>query len=127
MNPDGSVESWCVGRCPDFIEPNMETEVERHFEHFHRLDLRKYQACVLCSCCHQRILARPWDPVAVEPSDCPSMFQDLAEPETLEAEAAPVSWAATRAARLPTICSRNFRLWKRFARMVAFVQVRLFH
>ena len=33
------------------------------------------------------------------------MFQDLAEPKTLEAEASPVSKAATRAARLPTICS----------------------
>ena len=46
-----------------------------------------------------------WDHVAVEPSVCPRKVQDLAEPETLEAEAAPVSKAASRAARLPTICS----------------------
>ena len=38
-----------------------------------------------------------WDPVAVEPS--------LQAKETLEAETAPVSKAATRAARLPTTCS----------------------
>ena len=46
----------------------------------------------------------PWDPGAVEPSTGPG-GQDLAEPETPEAEAAPVSKAATRTARLPTICS----------------------
>ena len=43
--------------------------------------------------------------MAVEPSDCPSKFQDFAEPEPLEAEAALVSDVATRAARLLTICS----------------------
>ena len=42
--------------------------------------------------------------VAVEPSPCPSTFQDLAEPGPLEPEAAPVSKVATRAKRLPTIC-----------------------
>ena len=47
----------------------------------------------------------PWDPVAVEPSVCPSKFQDLAEPEPLGAEAALVSKVVTRASRLPTICS----------------------
>ena len=33
----------------------------------------------------------PGDPVAVEPSPCPSVLQDLAEPGPLEPEAAPVS------------------------------------
>ena len=47
----------------------------------------------------------PRDPVAAEPSDCPSKFQDPAELEPLEAEAAFVSKVATRAARLLTICS----------------------
>ena len=50
----------------------------------------------------------PWDsrdPVAVEPSQCPSMFQDLAESGPLEPEAAPVSKVVTRAKRLPTTCS----------------------
>ena len=41
--------------------------------------------------------------MAVEPSDCPSEFQDLAEPEPLEAEAAFVSNVATRGGRLLTI------------------------
>ena len=51
---------------------------------------------------------RPWDPrdpVVVEPSLCPSTFQDLAEPEPLETDAAPASQAATRAARPSTDCS----------------------
>ena len=43
--------------------------------------------------------------MAVKPSDCPSKFQDLAELEPLEAEAALVLKVATRAARLLTICS----------------------
>ena len=50
----------------------------------------------------------PWesrDPMAVEPSLCPRKFQELAEPEPLEAEAAPASNAATRAASLQTACS----------------------
>ena len=50
----------------------------------------------------------PWDPrdpVAVEPVLCPSMFQDLAEPDPLETVVAFVSNAVTRAARLLTICS----------------------
>ena len=47
----------------------------------------------------------PRDPVAVEPSLCPSRFQELADPELLESQAAFVSKVATRAARLPTICS----------------------
>ena len=45
----------------------------------------------------------PWDPrdpVAVEPSLCPSMFQDLAESGLLKPEAAPVSTEVTRATRL---------------------------
>ena len=42
---------------------------------------------------------------AMEPSACPSKFQDLAEPEPLEPEAAPISKVATRAARLLSICS----------------------
>ena len=49
--------------------------------------------------------AGPWDPrdpVVVEPSLCPSKFQELAEPEPLEAEAAFVSKVVTRAARLLT-------------------------
>ena len=33
------------------------------------------------------------------------LWKDLAEPETLEAEAAPASNATTRAARPPTTCS----------------------
>ena len=50
----------------------------------------------------------PWDPedpVTVEPSLCPSGFQELAEPEPLEAEATFVSKVVTQAARLSTICS----------------------
>ena len=50
----------------------------------------------------------PWDPrdpVAVEPSLCPSKFQELAEPEPLEAEAAFVYKVETRAARLLRIRS----------------------
>ena len=50
----------------------------------------------------------PWDPrdpVAVEPSLCPSKFQDLVVSGPLEPEAAPVSKVVTRAKRLPTICS----------------------
>ena len=47
----------------------------------------------------------PRDPVAVEPSLCPSLFQDLAEPDPLEADVAFISKVATRAARLLTICS----------------------
>ena len=50
----------------------------------------------------------PWDPrnpVALEPSLCPSIFQDLAEPEPLDTKAAFVSNMVTRAARLLTISS----------------------
>ena len=47
----------------------------------------------------------PERPVAVEPSLCPSIFQDLAEPEPLEKEAAPASKVAARAARPSTDCS----------------------
>ena len=43
--------------------------------------------------------------VSGEPSLCPSRFQELAEPEPLEAVTAPASKAATRAARPPTACS----------------------
>ena len=42
----------------------------------------------------------------LEPSTCPGEGQDLAEPETLEAEAAPTSKVATRAARPPTTYSK---------------------
>ena len=49
---------------------------------------------------------RSRDPVAVEPSTSPSKGQDPeVDPETLEAETAPASNAATRAARPPTTCS----------------------
>ena len=41
----------------------------------------------------------------MEPSQCPCTFQDLAEPEPREAEAAPASKAAARASRPPTACS----------------------
>ena len=44
-------------------------------------------------------------PAAVEPSTCPSKGQDPAESETLEAETAPASNAATRNARPATTCS----------------------
>ena len=47
----------------------------------------------------------PWDPAAGEPSLCPSLFQDLAEPDPLETDVALVSNVVTRAARLLTICS----------------------
>ena len=50
----------------------------------------------------------PWDPrdpVAVEPSLCPSKFHDLAESDPLETDVAFVSSMVTRAARLLTICS----------------------
>ena len=52
--------------------------------------------------------AGPWDPrdpLAVESSPCPSTFQDLAELQPLEAEAAPASKAATRTSRPSTACS----------------------
>ena len=48
---------------------------------------------------------RTRETVAVEPSLCPSKFQDLADPEPLETEVAPASKAATRAARPSTDCS----------------------
>ena len=41
----------------------------------------------------------PVDPVAVEPSLCPSMFQDLAEPEPLDLEVAFASIWHSRALR----------------------------
>ena len=73
-----------------------ELQKERHFEHFHRLDLRECQACVLCSCCRPMTLGhgtlRLWSHQTV------LVGQDLAEPETLEAEVVPTSNAATRAA-----------------------------
>ena len=47
-----------------------------------------------------------WDPVAVEPTACPSTFQDLAEPETFEAEATSVSILYMRAVRELTFCLR---------------------
>ena len=50
----------------------------------------------------------PWDqrdPLAVEPSPCPSMFQDLGEPNPLDTDVAIVSNVVTRAAKLLTICS----------------------
>ena len=63
-----------------------ETERERHFEHFHHLDSRMYRVCVLHSC--------PLQKAAVEPSTCAG---EGPEPETLEADAAPVSRVGTRA------------------------------
>ena len=55
----------------------------------------------------------PRDPVAVEPSLCPSIFQDLAEPDPLEADVDTfVSNAVTRAATLLTYLFniRHFRI-----------------
>ena len=43
--------------------------------------------------------------MAVEPSLCPSMFQDLTEPDPLETDVAFVSNVVTQTARLLTICS----------------------
>ena len=43
--------------------------------------------------------------MAVEPSLCPSIFQDFAEPDPLETDVAFVSNMVKRAARLLTICS----------------------
>ena len=43
--------------------------------------------------------------MAVEPSLCPSKFQEFAEPEPLETHVACVSNVVTRAAKLLTICS----------------------
>ena len=43
--------------------------------------------------------------MAVEPSPYPSIFHDLAEPDTLETVVAFVPNVVTRAARLLTICS----------------------
>ena len=46
--------------------------------------------CISYFYCHLMILG-PWDPAAVEPSTCSSEGQDLAEPDTLDADAAYVS------------------------------------
>ena len=54
---------------------------------------------------HEHRERDPRDPVAVDPSLFPSIFQDLAESGLLEPEAALVSKVVTRATRLPTICS----------------------
>ena len=53
----------------------------------------------------------PWDPrdpVAVEPSLCPSFFQDLAEPDPLETDVAFVSNVVIRANHLFNIS--DFRI-----------------
>ena len=47
----------------------------------------------------------PWDPVAEEPSTSPGKSQDLAGPETLEADATSVSILHMRAMRALTFCS----------------------
>ena len=68
---------------------------ERHFEYFHHLVWRIYRVCVLSSCLLQMTQGhgtlRLWS-------------HDPAELETLEAETAPASNAATRAASPPTTC-----------------------
>ena len=48
-----------------------------------------------------------WDPAAVEPPICPSEGRDLAEPETLEAEAAFVSILHMRAVRELAFCVKQ--------------------
>ena len=82
----------------------METVVRRHFEHFHHLGL------CLCQVLRPVFLLSsddpgPWDPVVGEPSTCPGKGQDLAEPETLEAEATSVSILHKRAVRELKVCS----------------------
>ena len=64
----------------------METVVGQHFVHVRHQDLRKYQVCVLCSCCRPKTRA-----MGPKGPSCPRKFQELAEPEPLEAEAAPAS------------------------------------
>ena len=111
----GRLAERCVGRCPEIFEPSghfsdtvhMEIEAKRHFVHSRPLGWRKVSSLRLVFLLSSEDPG-PWDPrdpVAVEPSQCPSKFQELAEPEPLEAEAEIVSSAATRAARLLTICS----------------------
>ena len=79
----------------------------RHFVHVRLLGSRKYQVFVLNSCNRPMILGRriPKDPVAVEPSFCPSKFQDLAEPETQHAEAKYASIFHMRAVTELKFCS----------------------
>ena len=49
----------------------------------------------------------PWVPAAVEPSTCSSVSQDLAEPDTLDAEAVNVSNLHIRVVRALKFCSHS--------------------
>ena len=81
------------------------TVVKRHFAHAHPQGLRKYFVFLLSSGDF-----RPWDPAAVEPSTCSSERQDLAEPNTFDAEAPYVSTLHIRAVRALKFCSISANL-----------------
>ena len=112
MNCNRSSVGWHVGFFPKSIDPlgnpfggiaRKGIVVRQHFARAHQQGLRRDQVCVLYSYCH-RMAHGPWDPrdpVAVELSLCPSVFQDRAEPEPLDTDVAFVSNVVTRAA----ICS----------------------
>ena len=116
MNSDKFVVCGHIGFFPKIVSPlrnpfcgivRTGTAVRRHFVLVYLRGLRTYQAFVL-----YYLLSSddpgprdPRDPVAVEPSLCPSVFHDLAEPDPLETDDAFVSNVVTRAARLLTICS----------------------
>ena len=72
MNPDGHVGCGNVSRCKELFEPSrnasmalftreLQTAIERHFEHFHRLDVRGYPVCVLYSYYRQMTLGHASD------------------------------------------------------------------
>ena len=116
MNSDRLVESWCVGRCPVLHETSRHTNVE-----LFTWKLQQDGPSRMCSSSGLEKVSslslvfllssddpRPWDPrdtVAVEPSLCPSKFQELAELEPPEEEVAPASILHMRVVREMTFCS----------------------
>ena len=94
----------CLGAWDWWSGRNQDTRDNRH--------VRQQRETLRCDASVPDVVRRPrpWDPrdpAAVEPLLCPSMFQDLAEPEPLETDVAFVSIWHIRAVRMLTFSVRG--------------------
>ena len=110
----------CVGRCPEFSEPNWHSSVIMFAWKSKKMALRACSASVVGKVWIVRLVFLlssedfgPWvprDPVAVEPSLCPSNFQELAEPEPLD-DSHSRHWRSADAWRGNGVCQKWTYSW----------------
>ena len=123
MYSDKLAEGWCVSRCPESVAPGRCSSRYCPDGNRSKTALRACSSSELekVSCLRLVFLLSsedpwPWDtrdPVAVEPSLCPSMFQDLAESRPLEQEAALEVEPCGHWIRSPCQCQLKSRPWPR--------------